>query len=79
MSTVVLTPRCCHIYGYSSSTLLGIATKKPEHAAPVFAGSTICFYCPELATAGVMFSGRLSSSVSSVPAISVAERCLLSQ
>ena len=37
------------------------------------------FYCPALATAVVIASGRLSSSVSSVPAISVAERCLLSQ
>jgi len=36
-------------------------------------------YCPALATAGVIASGRLSSSVSSVPDISVAERCLLNQ
>src|SRR5208337_2289200 len=36
-------------------------------------------YCPELATEVVIASGRFSSSVSSVPAGSVAERCLLSQ
>ena len=44
-----------------------------------FLAVSYLLYCPALATAGVIASGRLSSSVSSVPAINVAERCLLSQ
>ena len=53
--------------------------KRRKRSLPASFANSRMSYCPALATAGVIASGRLSSSVSSVPAISVAERCLLSQ
>ena len=60
------------------TALLANANRTPEACA---SGVTVLrlLYCPALATAVVIASGRFSSSVSSVPAGSVAERCLLSQ
>jgi hypothetical protein len=64
-----------------------IVERELEHArrrhyrsggVPVFRTADLN-YCPALATAVVITSGRLSSRVSSVPAGMVAERCLLSQ
>ena len=77
MSTVVRTLRYCHIYGCPSR--MGAASKKNRSMRLRFSISRVSVYCPALATTGVIASGRLSSSVSSVPARSVAERCLLSQ
>ena len=86
MSILVFTSGIVHIYGWLQIELQTSAEALAQWPGAMFGTAEPGLrreadlnYCPALATAVVITSGRLSSRVSSVPAGRVAERCLLSQ